>query len=202
VPSHVVLGRPIHGLSDGHRSGPGADRGGWMVVGLLGMLLSRELTIGEFLFWTLSFAGLLAHHPRLGRFRSLPAAHPAHRRFGRGRAYVVVAGRAPRRPAAARAGPGALPARHPRTPGYSLQLQQARDLYYQSGNWGTAVEWYEKSLKVHPDPACAPHARQGARATRPRSGAADTVPVRQAQLARRPPSVSTAARTSGAAASS
>jgi hypothetical protein len=126
--------------------------GGWMVVGLLGMLLNWELTCGEFLLWTLAFTGLLvttlaavgsALFPLLivltvGLGLGVPLSSWLADRLGAQRLRVQDIERYLR---------GTQ-----ERPDIPHNYRKLGDLYYESGDWGTAVEWYEKSLKVHADP--------------------------------------------------
>lgn len=126
--------------------------GGWMVVGLLGMLLNRELSLGEFLLWTLAFVGLLttslaaAGSPlfplllllTLGLGLGVPLSSWLADRLGAAGLRLQDLERY-------------LRATQER-PDIPYNYRKLGDLYYESGDWGLAVEWYEKAQKVHPDP--------------------------------------------------
>lgn len=126
--------------------------GGWMVVGLLGMLLNRELSFGEFLLWTLAFVGLLTTSLAavgsplfpllivltLGLGLGVPLSSWLADRLGTAGLRLQDLERY-------------LRATQER-PDIPYNYRKLGDLYYESGDWGLAVEWYEKSQKVHADP--------------------------------------------------
>lgn len=125
--------------------------GGYMVVGMLGMLLNREISLGEFIVWLLAFAGLVATtlasvgtvlFPLLALLTlSLALAAPLSSwlvdRLGtqRLRQEDIL-----RYFHAAQA--------RPDIPYYFRKLG---DLFYQSGDWALAAQYYEQAQKIHTD---------------------------------------------------
>ena len=127
----------------------GLIAGGYMVIGLFGMLMNKELSFGEFLVWTLAFAGLLATTlaavgtplfpllvlltigmgigPHLSSW-AVDRIGAQHLRVEDIRRYLRGTQERPDIP---------------------YNFRKLGDLYYEGHEWGLAVEWYEKAQKVH-----------------------------------------------------
>ena len=126
--------------------------GGFMVVGLLGMLANKELTFGEFLVWVLAFVGLLAttiasiNSPLFfllafltvlmglgAQLSSWIADHVGLQRLRLEDIEKFLRGIE----------------KHPEMP---YNYRKLAELYYEGGHWEQAVAWYEKAQKIKPDP--------------------------------------------------
>jgi hypothetical protein len=129
----------------------GAIAGGCLVVGLLGMLMNKELSFGEFLVWTLAFLGLLVT-------TLASVGTPAF--------YLLVLltiglGLAPALSSWAVNRLGAQRLRlddlqrylrgTQERPDIPYNYRKLGDLYFDGHDWAQAVEWYEQAQKVHAD---------------------------------------------------
>jgi tetratricopeptide (TPR) repeat protein len=119
--------------------------GAFMLVGLLGMLMNKELSFGEFLVWVLAFLAsigkpvffvlaLLTILLGLGA----PLSSWVVDLVGRQRLRLEDIEKFLR---------GVE--KHPEMP---YNYRKLAELYYQGGDWAQAVEWYEQAQKVGPDP--------------------------------------------------
>lgn len=125
--------------------------GGYMVVGMLGMLLDREISLSEFVVWLVAFGGLLATtlavagtvlFPLLALLTlSLALAVP----FSSWLVDPLGAQRL-RQEDLLRYLHGTQA--RPDNPYYFRRLG---DLFYQSGDWELAVQYYEQAQKIHAD---------------------------------------------------
>lgn len=130
----------------------GGIAGGYLVIGLLGMLLNKELSLGEFLVWTLAFLGLMvtaiASHGTplfyvlilfaVGLGLGPPLTSWLADHLGTQRLRVTdlesyLRGTQER-------------------PDIPYNYRKVGDLYFESHDWARAVEWYEQALKLHDDP--------------------------------------------------
>jgi len=129
----------------------GLIAGGYMAIGLFGMLMNREVSFGEFLMWTLAFVGLLATTIAsigtplfyllvlltIGLGLGPPLSSRLVDRLGSQRLRLQDIERY-------------LYGTQER-PEIPYNYRKLGDLYYESGQWGLAAEWYEKAQKVHAD---------------------------------------------------
>ena len=129
----------------------GAIAGGYLVVGLFGMLMNKELTFWEFLVWTLAFLGLLVTTLAslgtplfyllvlltIGLGLAPPLSSWLVDRLGAQRLRLDDIQRYLR---------GTQ-----ERPDIPYNYRKLGDLYYDGHDWGRAVEWYEKAQKVHAD---------------------------------------------------
>jgi tetratricopeptide (TPR) repeat protein len=125
--------------------------GAYMVIGMLGMLLNRELSVGEFLVWLLAFGGLLSTTVALSRTPlfpllalltlSLALAAPLSSwlvdRLGMQRLRQEDLLRY-------------LQGTQTR-PDIPYNFRKLGDLFYQSGDWALAAEYYEQAQKILAD---------------------------------------------------
>ena len=129
----------------------GLIAGAYMVIGLFGMLMNRELSFGEFLVWTLAFVGLLGTTIAslgtplfyllalltIGLGFAPPLSSWFVDRLGNQRLRLQDLERYLR---------GTQ-----ERPDIPYNYRKVGDLYYESRAWAQAVEWYEKAQKVHAD---------------------------------------------------
>jgi hypothetical protein len=131
--------------------------GGFMVVRMQGMLMDRELTFPEFLVWLIAFLGLAA--------TSLAWWGTAWGYF----LVLITLGTALVVPLLSRHGER-LGLQQMRVRDIETHLELARrrpdipysfrrlgEIFYQSGDWEPAIEYFERSLALHYDPEVAFH---------------------------------------------
>lgn len=126
--------------------------GGWMVVIMLGMVFNREINFFELLIWLLAFVGLLA--TTLATVGTVAFPVLLLMTLSLGLAVPIMSWAADR-----------IGLRHMRSqdleaylramqerPDIPYYARKVGDLFYKSGDWQLAVQYYEQSLKIHKDP--------------------------------------------------
>jgi tetratricopeptide (TPR) repeat protein len=130
----------------------GLGFGAFMVVGLLGMLMNKELSFGEFLVWVGAFVGLLATTIASIGKPLFPLLVCLTIMLGLGAQLsswiAEMIGLQRLRLADIERFLGGVE-KHPNMPYNYVKLAE---LYYAGGQWEQAIEWYEKAQKIRADP--------------------------------------------------